>query len=193
MSKKKQLEYLRNCSNKKHGMNDTKLYLAVEIWLVQNLNGWGLLIKITRWSSPPFGTNSWVSSIAAAGSPSSSEKHTYCNINRVTCFDYATVRAITRRFYCHYKWATVIEVIYNVGNYTFTLIQRRHTSIFACRRIDSDKHTTFGESKIELTSNKRDRLLLWVLNEVLIFSNANNKLRPRTPSGWLPLKIAPFP
>lgn len=53
MSRKKQLEYRRNCSKRNMGMNDNILYLAVDIRFEQLLYSWILLICIVLLSLAP--------------------------------------------------------------------------------------------------------------------------------------------
>jgi hypothetical protein len=48
MKRKKQFEYLRNCSKRKLGTKDRALYLAVEMWLLQYRVGWGRFTKMIR-------------------------------------------------------------------------------------------------------------------------------------------------
>jgi hypothetical protein len=50
MKRKKQFEYLRNCSKRKLGTKDRALYLAVEIWLLQYRVGCGRFTKMIRCS-----------------------------------------------------------------------------------------------------------------------------------------------
>lgn len=53
MSRKKQLEYRRNCSNRNMGKNDSTLYLAVDIQFEQLLHGCAQLMRIVLLSLVP--------------------------------------------------------------------------------------------------------------------------------------------
>lgn len=50
MKRKKQFEYLRNCSKRKLGTKDRALYLAVEMWLLQYRVGCNWFTKMMRCS-----------------------------------------------------------------------------------------------------------------------------------------------
>jgi len=69
MKRKKQFEYLRNCSKRKLGTKDRALYLAVEMWLLQYRVGCNWFTKMMRCSVAASSTASVTTEFVSTSSP----------------------------------------------------------------------------------------------------------------------------